>query len=149
MMEIVDADAGDFNPPGSVFGDIRFSLSLRDAEIRNTLLGFSEMIQEKVSTARKAHLRVVDASGAGEMIVLEKENVVFGKGQHCDVFVKGFFASRRHAILTRLDTGFQLTNLAILSPTRINGTIIDSSLLCDGDEISMAKSIFTFHMGMN
>jgi len=104
-----------------------------------------EKIQEKVSTARRAHLQIAGASGAGEMIVLEKENVVFGKGQHCDVFVKGFFASRRHAILTRLDTGFQLTNLAILSPARINGSIIDSSLLCDGDEISMAKSKFTFH----
>jgi pSer/pThr/pTyr-binding forkhead associated (FHA) protein len=107
-----------------------------------------EKIQEKVSTARKAHLRVADAPRS-KMITLEKENVVFGKGQHCDVFVKGFFASRRHAILTRLDTGFQLTNLAILLPTRINGTIIDSSLLCDGDEISMAKSKFTFHMGMS
>jgi pSer/pThr/pTyr-binding forkhead associated (FHA) protein len=91
-----------------------------------------EKIQEKVSTARKAHLRVADAPRS-KMITLEK----------------GFFASRRHAILTRLDTGFQLTNLAILLPTRINGTIIDSSLLCDGDEISMAKSKFTFHMGMS
>ncbi len=105
-----------------------------------------EKIQEKVSTARKAHLRLAGAP-AGELIALDRDDIVFGKGQKCDVAVTGFFASRRHAILSRLEKGFQLTNLAILSPTRVNGTIIDSALLCDGDELSMAKSKFTFHSG--
>lgn len=119
-----------------------------DAAARGTMFVEPEQmekIQDKVSTVRKAHIRLIDAPGGGEMIALEKESTVFGKGQNCDIFVSGFFASRRHAILTRLERGFQLTNLAILSPTRINGVIIDSALLCDGDEISMAKSKFTFH----
>ncbi len=101
-----------------------------------------EKIQEKVSTARKAHLQV-----GGKLIALEKDDVVFGKGQNSDIVVDGFFASRRHAILSRLEKGFQLTNLAVLSPTRINGIVVDSALLCDGDEISMARSSFIFRSG--
>lgn len=104
-----------------------------------------EKIQEKVTAARKAHLRPKDSPGA-KLIPLDKSDVVLGKAENCDVKIKGFFASRRHAVLSRLENGFHLTNLAVLSPTRVNGKRIDyPTLLCDNDEISMGKSTFIFH----
>jgi len=104
-----------------------------------------QKIQAKVTTARKAHIQIKDAGGAGSMILLEKSDIVFGKAADCDIKIRGFFASRRHAILSRLENGHQLTNLAIFSPTRVNGIGIESAFLCDGDQITMGKSTFVFH----
>ncbi len=104
-----------------------------------------DKIQKKVSATRKAHLKVKGADEATSLIPLEKSDVVFGKAHDCDVKIKGLFASRRHAILSHLENGFQLTNLASFSPTRVNGIRIESAFLCDGDDISMARSSFTFH----
>ncbi|MBI4830642.1 MAG: FHA domain-containing protein [Candidatus Lindowbacteria bacterium] len=103
-----------------------------------------QRIQKKVSTAGRAHLLTKGVSDPKGMMPLEKSDIVFGKAEDCDVKIKGFFASRRHAILSRLEKGFQLTNLAVLSPTRVNGTRIESSFLVDGDEIAMGKSKFIF-----
>lgn len=103
-----------------------------------------DKIQKKVSAARKAHLKV-KGRGDDALISLEKSDVVFGKADDCDVKIKGLFASRRHAILSHLENGFQLTNLAVFSPTRVNGAKIESAFLCDGDDISMGRSNFTFH----
>ena len=103
-----------------------------------------EKIQKKVTSARKAHLVVVGEPGA-KQIPLEKSDVVFGKAPDCDVKTKGFFSARRHAILSHLDKGFQLTNLAVLSPTRVNGIRIESAILLDGDELVLGKSTFIFH----
>ena len=105
-----------------------------------------EKIQEKVVVARKAHLQRPDRPG-GKLIALDKSDIVFGKADNCDVVVSGFLVSRRHAVLSRLEQGFQLTNLAILSPTRVNGAVIDAALLVDGDEIRVRNSRFIFHSG--
>ena len=81
------------------------------------------------------------------MIVIDKSDLTFGKAPECDIVVSGFFASRRHATLSRLEKGFRLTNFAILSPTRVNGAVIDSTILCDGDEIRISNNKFIFHSG--
>jgi len=104
-----------------------------------------QKIQQKVTTARKAHLRIGGAADAAGMIAIEKSDLVFGKGADCDIKIKGFFASRRHAILSHLENGFQLTNLAVFSPTRVNGIGVESAFLCDGDEIIMGRSRFVCH----
>ena len=103
-----------------------------------------EKIQEKVATVRKAHLELLDVPG-GRLIALEKSDVVFGKAESCDIVVPGFFTSRCHAILSRLERGFQLTNLAFVLSTRVNDIAIDATLVVDGDEIRIGKSRFIFH----
>lgn len=103
-----------------------------------------EQMQQKVVTARKAHLQEKSAPG-GRLIPIEQSDVVFGKGGDSDIRIEGFFASFRHAILSRLDKGYQLTNLAVFSPTKVNGSKVDSAFLVDGDEIKMGKSVFIFH----
>ncbi len=116
---------------------------------RGTMFVEPEMmqkIQKKGTVARKAHLLIKDGvTDNGKIIPLEKGDIVFGKTSDCDVRIKGLFASRRHAILSRLEKGYQVTNLAVLSPTRVNGIKIESAFLCDGDEIAMAGSAFVFH----
>jgi pSer/pThr/pTyr-binding forkhead associated (FHA) protein len=105
-----------------------------------------EKIQEKGVTARKPHLQIV-GSPNGQLIALDKSDIVFGKAPSCDIVVGGFFTARRHAILSELEQGYQLTNLAILVPTRINNSVIDSQLLDDGDEIRIGKTRFIFREG--
>ena len=104
-----------------------------------------EKIQEKVVAARKAHLEIPGSQNG--MIVLEKKDVIFGKASNCDVQVGGLFVSRRHAMLSRLERGSQLTNFAILSPSRVNGIVVDSALLCSGDEIRIGRNRFIFRSG--
>jgi pSer/pThr/pTyr-binding forkhead associated (FHA) protein len=103
-----------------------------------------EKIQKKVTAARKAHL-VPKGDPNAKPFQLEKSDIVFGKSPDSDIVIKGFFAARRHAILSHLDKGFQLTNLAVLSPARVNGIRIESAILLDGDEITMGKNAFIFH----
>lgn len=103
-----------------------------------------EKIREKAAASRKAHLKPVGA-GDAKIIPIDKTDTVFGKAGNCDVNIEGFFASRRHAILSRLEKGFHLTNLAALSPTKVNGIRVESALLVDSDEITMGKSKFIFH----
>jgi pSer/pThr/pTyr-binding forkhead associated (FHA) protein len=103
-------------------------------------------IQEKGATARKAHLQIV-GSPNGQLIALEKSDIVFGKASSCDIVVGGFFTARRHAILSHLEQGVQLTNLATLLPTQVNDNVIDSALLVDGDEIKIGKTRFIFRSG--
>jgi pSer/pThr/pTyr-binding forkhead associated (FHA) protein len=102
-----------------------------------------EKIQKKVTAYRKAHLLVKGSKT--QIIPLEKKDIVFGKAPDCDIRVKGFFCSRRHAVLSRLDSGFQLANLAVLSPVRLNGLPVESAFVCDGDEIKIGKNAFIFH----
>jgi pSer/pThr/pTyr-binding forkhead associated (FHA) protein len=103
-----------------------------------------EKIREKATAARKAHLKPIGPSDA-KLIPLDKTDTVFGKSSDSDVIIKGFFASPRHAILSRLENGFHLTNLAVISPTKVNGIRIDSALIVDDDEVIMGKSKFIFH----
>lgn len=103
-----------------------------------------EKIREKAAAARKAHLKPIGTANA-KPVPLDKTDTVFGKSSDCDVIIRGFFASRRHAILSRLESGFHLTNLANISSTKVNGVRIDSAHLCDNDEIVMGKSKFVFH----
>jgi len=103
-----------------------------------------QKIREKASAARKAHLRPVDGADT-RIISLDKTETVFGKGRNCDILVKGFFASRRHALLSRTDKGYHLNNLAMFSPAKVNGIPIESAILCDGDELTMGRTIFIFH----
>jgi pSer/pThr/pTyr-binding forkhead associated (FHA) protein len=103
-----------------------------------------EKIREKATAARKAHLKPVNGSES-KIIPIEKTDIMFGKGDECDIKIKGFFASRRHAILSRMQKGYHLTNFASFSPTKVNGIRVDSALLCDNDEITMGKTTFIFH----
>jgi len=105
-----------------------------------------DKMQKKVAATFKAHLKVVGTSSPNGLISLEKTDTIFGKSGDCDIKIKGVFASRHHAILSRVEKGFQLMNLAILSPTRVNGLRIEGTVyLCDGDEIAMGRSKFIFH----
>ncbi|GAB4350680.1 MAG: hypothetical protein Kow0099_34400 [Candidatus Abyssubacteria bacterium] len=104
-----------------------------------------EKIQRKSTATRKAHLRPITPSGMQDPITIDKSDIVFGRAPDCDVKIRGLFASQRHAILSRLENGFHLTNLAVFSRTRVNGVKVESAYLCDGDEITLGKSKFTFH----
>ena len=103
-----------------------------------------EKIREKATAARKAHLKPVGSNDA-RIISLDKTDTVFGKSGNCDIRIQGLFASRRHALLSRMEKGYHLTNLASFSPTKVNGIRIESAILCDGDEIKMGKNAYIFH----
>jgi pSer/pThr/pTyr-binding forkhead associated (FHA) protein len=102
-----------------------------------------EKIQKKVKASRKAHLLLKNGQDE-RLIPIDKMDTVFGKADDCDVQIKGLFSSRKHAVLKRLENGFQIVNFAILLPTKVNGLRVESSFLCDGDEIRMGKFTFIF-----
>jgi pSer/pThr/pTyr-binding forkhead associated (FHA) protein len=105
-----------------------------------------EKMQKKGTAARKAHLRLKGNNGlADTLIPLDKNDTSLGKGPNCDIPLKGFFCSKKHAVLRRLEEGFQLLNFALLQPTRVNGTRVESTFLCDGDEIRIGRYSFVFH----
>ncbi|RJP18975.1 MAG: FHA domain-containing protein [Candidatus Abyssobacteria bacterium SURF_5] len=126
---------------------IKEALPDMDSPERGTMLvepKSMEKIQKKVSASRKAHLRL--KNGHNDVLIrLDKADLFFGKASECDVKIGGFFCSRKHAAIKRVENGYQVINFAVLSPTRLNGTRVQSAFLCDGDEIKMGGNTFLFH----
>ena len=69
--------------------------------------------------------------------VVVGERLTLGRGDENDLRLFDETASRRHAVLTRVDGRVQLEDLASANGTRVNGTRVPRAILCDGDEIAI------------
>jgi pSer/pThr/pTyr-binding forkhead associated (FHA) protein len=53
--------------------------------------------------------------------------------------------SRKHAEFRRTSEGFTVTDLGSLNGTYLNGTIVETGLLSDGDEVQVGKFKLSFY----
>jgi DNA-binding response OmpR family regulator len=87
-----------------------------------------------------------EGQGVGRGWLVEKEKVIIGRGEDCDVVLVERQVSRHHAQIRRLDSAASLTyvleDLGSRNGTYLNGReVIEPHILQDGDEIQIALCV--------
>jgi pSer/pThr/pTyr-binding forkhead associated (FHA) protein len=83
-----------------------------------------------------------EGQGAGRSWPVEKERVIIGRSEDCDVVLVERQVSRHHAQIRRADSQYILEDMGSKNGTYVNGReVIGPYILQDGDEIQIALCI--------
>lgn len=95
-------------------------------------------------------LVIKEGATGGQKWSLEKEIVVVGRGQDCDIVLPERPISRRHAEVRRQGNQYVLRDLGSKNGTYLNGQEIDGPVpLQDGDEIQIALRVKLLFVGVD
>lgn len=101
--------------------------------------------QQKMSVARRAHLRVTGVRGVKPVVKLGTGEVRLGKHPACEVRIPGLFIGQTHAIIGRRSSGYHIDQVGGLRALRVNGDRTHGQGLRDGDLIEIGPARITFH----
>jgi len=90
---------------------------------------------------------VIHEGGEARTVRLARDNLTIGRLSDCDVVIADKGASRRHAQIRSKDDRYTLTDLGSTNGTRLNGQIIQTHELADGDRITIGTTVLEFHRG--
>lgn len=83
-----------------------------------------------------------EGRGAGRSWPVERERVIIGRSEDCDVVLVERQVSRHHAQIRRLDSQYVLEDLGSRNGTYVNGReVTEPHILQDGDEIQIALCV--------
>src|SRR5579875_4204863 len=80
-------------------------------------------------------------------ITINKDLVVIGRKEECDVRLEHKSVSKMHCILVKTDGLLLLRDLGSTNGTRVNGTRVRRAALLPNDQISIAHYKFRVHLG--
>jgi pSer/pThr/pTyr-binding forkhead associated (FHA) protein len=81
----------------------------------------------------------------GQVVELDRDEVVIGRHRGCDVILDSPHVSGRHAKVTRSGTGMHITDLRTLGGTLVNGARARGPVpLGHGDEVSLGGVTLVF-----
>jgi pSer/pThr/pTyr-binding forkhead associated (FHA) protein len=86
-----------------------------------------------------ALLVVKRGPNAGSRFLLDQPVTSAGRGPGCDIFLDDLTVSRRHAEFRRDNGEFQIVDISSLNGTYVNGKLVASAMLANGDEIQIGK----------
>jgi hypothetical protein len=81
---------------------------------------------------------------AGKSYVIDKDGLVLGRSNQCDVVVQGATVSRRHAIIRYQNGGYVLEDVSSGGGVLVNGQRQKAWTLKNGDEIGVGAAVFEF-----
>lgn len=87
---------------------------------------------------------VVREDGGERTVALSSDTVTIGRLAECDVVLRDKGASRKHAQLKMRNSEWTLTDLGSTNGTRLNGQIIQSHEISDGDRITIGSTVIEF-----
>jgi DNA-binding response OmpR family regulator len=84
----------------------------------------------------------------GSRWIIDKDEIILGRGEECDYHVDDRQVSREHARIRRTDRGYLLEDLDSKNGTFLNGSPVKSpQLLQDGDVIQVALAVKIMFIG--
>lgn len=83
----------------------------------------------------------------GERFLLNQDEISVGRAPESEIFLDDVTVSRRHARIARVNEFYTVTDLGSLNGTYVNGTVISTHNLIDGDEIQIGKFRMHFFSG--
>ncbi len=92
----------------------------------------------------KAGIVVIKGPNVGEKFFLIKPKFEIGRSHDSDILLDDVTVSRKHAVLEKVDNDYIVSDLSSLNGTYVNGEIVNSSKLKNGDKIQIGKYIFLF-----
>ncbi|MFC1582241.1 FHA domain-containing protein [Planctomycetota bacterium] len=96
------------------------------------------------SKEKRGHITVKGKSGE-QTVMLRKSEYIIGAAPSCDIVVKGFRISKKHAIIIKDEIGFRIIDVSDKKPTFVNGSPIDRAILKKGDVIKIGGNEFNFY----
>lgn len=78
---------------------------------------------------------------------VNNETTTFGKSSFANVQVKGFWISKLQAKIIREGDSFTVMNIGHSGKTKVNGEVVTTTTLKNGDIIEVGKSVFRFIEG--
>jgi diguanylate cyclase (GGDEF)-like protein len=102
-------------------------------------------------TCRNACLVHIYPTGLamGARHLLEKEMLILGRGDDCDITVQDFSVSRRHVRFDLDLDGYLVTDLESTNGTYVNDTPAKNTPLNDGDYVRVGNCLYRFLAGGN
>ena len=84
---------------------------------------------------------------AGSRVLLDADSVSVGRHPDSDVLLDDITVSRRHALITREQAGYRVTDVGSLNGTYVNNARVDDVALRNGDTIQVGRFHFVFLVG--
>jgi len=103
--------------------------------------------RERSSTVR-GYLTYQEPKRGERTYSLIKTATFFGKGDHCDFRLSGWFIMPKHAMVLRDETGFRFVNFAKHSLGTVNDKTVNDQRLREGDVIKVGGIAFKYHDGL-
>jgi DNA-binding response OmpR family regulator len=101
-----------------------------------------------VTNREQPMLVIEEGQLAGHRWVLDKETVILGRDEDCDIVLPERLVSRHHAAIRRRDRGYLLEDLGSKNGTFLNSKVVTEPVaLQDGDEIQMALCLRLIFVG--
>jgi adenylate cyclase len=82
--------------------------------------------------------------GGEQIVPIRHEGVVLGRSPDCDIVIKDFGVSRRHAEVMVDGEHCRLVDLKSKNGTQVNGVRVLEAILNDGDQILLGKFLMQF-----
>jgi pSer/pThr/pTyr-binding forkhead associated (FHA) protein len=89
-------------------------------------------------------LVVIKGPGIGEKFFIDKEVLNIGRNTDSDILLDDITVSRKHAVIEKNNDKFILADLGSLNGSYVNGEIVNSTELRNGDKIQIGKYMFMF-----
>lgn len=83
----------------------------------------------------------------GERFFLDRARLTVGRDPQSDIFLNDMTVSRIHAVLECSASGVHMTDSGSLNGTYINGELVDSAQLADGDVLQVGTFQMVFFLG--
>ncbi len=135
--EVPDPTTMRFQPVG---GTLPEPVSERDHLLTRTDLATVEALR-----AGTALLVVLRGPNTGARFLLDEDQVTSGRHPESDIFLDDVTVSRRHAVFTRADGRFQVSDVGSLNGTYVNRQLVDTATLSTGDEVQIGKFRLVFY----
>jgi serine phosphatase RsbU (regulator of sigma subunit)/pSer/pThr/pTyr-binding forkhead associated (FHA) protein len=91
-------------------------------------------------------LQIMHGPMTGRLFRLDRDVMVVGRNPDCDVVLQPKSVSRRHAVVSRNGTNFEVKDLGSTRGTIVNGQkLTDTALLKDGDTLQIGELQLTFN----
>ncbi|MFN2610556.1 MAG: FHA domain-containing protein [Actinomycetota bacterium] len=81
---------------------------------------------------------------AGTRFTLDKDLVTCGRSPASDIFLDDVTVSRKHAEITRDESGFRIHDVGSLNGTFVNRERVEKGPLSNGDEVQIGKFRLVF-----
>lgn len=94
---------------------------------------------------RPHFLEQEEGVGAPRQIILDAESLVLGRVEDADIRIDHPKASRRHALITRHNGEYKITDNGSRNGFYLNGLKVHSAVLRDGDVIQLTDCVFVYH----
>jgi len=83
----------------------------------------------------------------GERFFLDRARLTVGRDPESDIFLNDMTVSRIHSVLECSASGVHVTDSGSLNGTYLNGELVDSAQLADGDVLQIGTFQMVFFLG--